>query len=60
MIKLPERKESKYKKLLKTKGIKLWQVSQLAGIDESLLSRQLNGIRPLSKEVEDILKEVTK
>ena len=55
---LPIATPTKYKKLLKDRKIRLWQLSKLTGVSEGLLCRQINGTRPLSSAVENVLKEI--
>jgi len=44
--------------MLKDKEICLWQISDALGFSESLLSRQLSGIRPMPEKVETFIRTV--
>jgi excisionase family DNA binding protein len=57
-FKLPVGKEHPFRQMLKDREICLWQISDALGFSESLLSRQLSGIRPMPEKVETFIRTV--
>ncbi len=57
-IKLPQKVEHPFKQMLKKRGIRMWQICQILGYQDSVLSRQLNGIRPMPEDVENLIRKI--
>ncbi|HOX99041.1 MAG TPA: hypothetical protein PLJ49_07550, partial [Smithella sp.] len=47
-----------FKEALKKKKIKLWQLRKICGVPESQLSRYMNGIDIMPRELESLLEAI--